>query len=116
MEANGANPSEVLSTYNGTPKVQTLKADTTVYRAWGGSSGEYGHWVSPNNYGANARGMLSLPPVNTAENISTFVLPRGTTVLSGKAAPLFGQLGGRNSMVGSSFGIRRSYAKTRYIY
>ncbi len=94
LKSNGANLSEVLSAYKGTPKVQTLKADTTVYRTWGGNSGKYGHWVSPQNYGPNAKSMLSLPPVNTAENVSTFVLREGTSVLSGKAAPLFGQAGG----------------------
>ena len=35
--------------------------------------------------------MLSLPPSNTAAYTSQFLVPKGTTVLSGKAAALFGQ-------------------------
>ena len=94
LKSNGANPKEVLSSYKGTPKVQTLKADTTVYRTWGGTTQELVHWVSPNNYGSSARSLLSLPAGNTMTNTSSFLLPKGTTVLAGKAAPLFGQSGG----------------------
>lgn len=94
LKSNGANPKEVLSSYKGTPRVQTLKADTTVYRTWGGTTQELGHWVSPNNYGSNARNLLSLPAGNTTANMSFFLLPKGTNVLVGKAAPLFGQSGG----------------------
>ena len=74
--------------------MKTLKADTTVYRTWGGDAHELGHWVSPHNYVANARSMLSLPPGNTAENVSSFVIQRGIRVLSGQVAPMFGQPGG----------------------
>ncbi len=83
-----------MQSFDGIPKVKTLKADTTVYRTWGGKSAELGSWVSPNNYGANARGVLSLPASNTMTNTSTFIIPKGTTVLTGKAAPMFGQIGG----------------------
>ena len=93
-----------------------LKADTPVYRTWGVSSGEYGHWVSPRNDGPNAKSMLSLPPVNTAENVSTFVLREGTSVLSGKAAPPVWSSGRRHSVVGRIFKLRRVYAKARSIY
>ena len=94
LKSNGANPKEVLSAYKGTPKIKTLKADTTVYRSWGGTTQELGHWVSPNNYGSSARNLLSLPKGNTMTNTSSFLLQKGTTVLAGKAAPLFGQSGG----------------------
>ena len=94
LKSNGANPKEVLSSYKGTPKVKTLKTDTTVYRTWGGTTSELGHWVSPNNYGSSARNLLSLPAGNTMAHTSSFLLPKGTTVLAGKAAPLFGQSGG----------------------
>ena len=94
LKNNGQNPDEILSSFKGTPKVKTLKADTTVYRTWGGKTAELGHWVSPNNYGSSARNLLSLPECNTMTNISSFLLPKGTTVLAGKAAPLFGQSGG----------------------
>lgn len=94
LKDNGQKPDEILSCFKGTPKVKTLKADTTVYRTWGGKTAEFGHWVSPNNYGSSARSLLSLPPTNTMAHTSTFVIPRGTTVLAGKAAPYFGQAGG----------------------
>ena len=94
LKNNGQNPDEVMSCFKGTPKVKTLKTDTTVYRTWGGTTQELGHWVSPNNYGSSARNLLSLPTGNTMTNTSSFLLPKGTTVLTGKAAPLFGQSGG----------------------
>ena len=90
----GGNVKEVLSTYKGNPKLKVLNSNTTVYRTWGGASGQYGHWISPKNYGSAARSMLSLPPGNTAANTSTFVISEGSKVLSGKAAALFGQVGG----------------------
>ena len=89
-----ANPSDVLANFDGIPNVKTLNSDTTVYRTWGGSTEKYGHWVSPNYYGADARSMLALPPCNTMENVSSFILQKGTSVLSGKVAPQFGLSGG----------------------
>lgn len=94
LKSNGANVKNTLSAFKGTPKVKTLKADTTVYRTWGGTSKKYGHWVSPRNYGNNARRMLALPPENTTAYTSKFVLSAGTNVLAGKAASFFGQTGG----------------------
>lgn len=94
LKNNGADVKNTLSAFKGTPRVKTLKADTTIYRTWGGASGKYGHWVSPKNYGSSARKLLALPPGNTTAYTSKFVLSRGTTVLSGKAASLFGQTGG----------------------
>lgn len=94
IQSHGGATYDTLSTYKGTAKMKTLKTDTTVFRTWGGESGKYGHWVSPNNYGANAKSMLSLPDGNSAEYVSSFVLPKGTKVLSGVAAGMFGQSGG----------------------
>lgn len=94
LKSNGQNADEVLSCFKGTPKVKTLTKDTTVYRTWGGKTSELGHWISPKNYGSRARKLLALPPSNTMAHTSTFVIPRGTTVLAGKAAPYFGQAGG----------------------
>jgi hypothetical protein len=87
-------PQKVLESYRGTPHVKTLRADTITYRVWGGKAKELSHWVSPYDYGQKARSMLSLPSVNTAENVSTFVIQKGTSILAGKAAPFFGQHGG----------------------
>ena len=94
LKSNGSNPQGVIPSFDGMPTVQTLKADTTVYRTWGGATHKLGHWVSPYDYGIEARSLLSLPPGNTMEYTSTFIIPRGTQVLVGKAAPLFGQPGG----------------------
>ena len=88
------NPDSVLSSYKGTSRVKTIQTNTKVYRTWGGGTKKLGHWVSPNNYGIKARALLSLPAQNTAESVSSFVLQKGTRVLAGKAAPLFGQPGG----------------------
>ena len=88
------NVKEVLSTYKGNPRLKVLNSNTVAYRTWGGASGKYGHWISPKNYGSAARGILSLPPGNTAVNTSQFLISKGSTVLSGKAAALFGQTGG----------------------
>ena len=90
----GGTPKDVLSTFKGNPKLKILNNNTTVYRTWGGGSGKYGHWISPKNYGSAAKSMLSLPPVNTATNTSSFLISKGSTVLTGKAAALFGQTGG----------------------
>lgn len=90
----GGNVKEVLSAYKGNPRLKVLNSNTTAYRTWGGTSGKFGHWISPKNYGSAARSMLSLPPGNTAVNTSQFLISKGSTVLSGKAAALFGQTGG----------------------
>lgn len=94
LESLGQNPSDVTDCFSGEPKLQTLTEDTTVFRSWGGTTPEYGHWVSPYNYGDAARSRLSLPPGNSMAYMSSFVIPAGTTVLVGVASPLFGQPGG----------------------
>ena len=94
LKNNGvSDPSSVLRSFNSTPKVKTLKVDTTVYRTWGGKTQELGHWISPKQY-ANPTSRLALPPMNSATNTSSFVISQGTTVLQGTAAPMFGHLGG----------------------
>jgi RHS repeat-associated protein/uncharacterized repeat protein (TIGR02543 family) len=95
LSVNGsANPKQDLNAFDGIPRITKLKSDTAVYRAWGNESGKLGHWVSPVNYGATARSMLSLPPANSAANVYSTSISGGTKVLSGIAAPLFGQSGG----------------------
>ena len=94
LESVGQNPSEITKCFSGKPQLQVLTEDTTVFRVWGGTTPEYGHWVSPYDYGNASRSMLSLPPGNTMTNTSSFVIPAGTTVLAGVASPHFGQPGG----------------------
>ena len=91
---NGQNTPDVLQCFSGEPQLKVLTEDTTVFRAWGGTTPEYGHWVSPYDYGDAARSLLSLPPGNTMINVSSFIIPGGTTVLAGVAAPYFGKPGG----------------------
>jgi len=91
---NGQNPDKILESFTAEAQLKVPTEDTTVYRVWGGESSQLGHWVSPNNYGNAARSQLSLPPGNTMEYTSAFVIPCGTTVLTGVASPYFGQPGG----------------------
>ena len=97
LKASGVPKSEiknVMSSYKGIPKVRALKSDTTVYRVYGGESAMKGHWVSPNNYGASARELLALPDANTANKLYIIILNKGTVTLQGKAASLWGHVGG----------------------
>ena len=94
LTSQGQNPNDVLECFSGEPQLQVLTEDTTVFRVWGGTTPEYGHWVSTYNYGGAARSLLSLPPGNTMANTSSFVIPAGTTVLTGVAGPHFRQPGG----------------------
>ncbi len=97
LKASGVPKSEiknVMSSYKGIPKVRSLKSDTTVYRVYGGESAMKGHWVSPNNYGASARELLALPDANTANKLYITILNKGTVTLQGKAASLWGHVGG----------------------
>jgi RHS repeat-associated protein len=94
ISAAGEKPETVLSSFRGTPKLETLKSDTTVFRVWGGETKELGHWVSPINYGADAISKLALPSQNSAINVSTFIIQKGTQVLTGIADDLGPQLGG----------------------
>ena len=79
----------VSSAFAGTPTVETLTEDLIVYRHWGGEAPEIGSpWFSPKPYvrPGNARRYLALPNRNTAENISAFRIPAGTTIIRGKVA------------------------------
>jgi RHS repeat-associated protein len=74
---------------------ETLSADLTVYRHWGGSAGESGFWYSPKPYSSSgrARRFLALPDANTAENVTAFRIPSGTTIVHGKVASQVGRSG-----------------------
>ena len=79
----------VARAFEGTPQVVTLQEDLIVYRHWGGEAREKGSpWFSPKPYirPGNARRYLALPPWNTAEKISVFRIPAGTTVIIGRVA------------------------------
>ncbi|MBC7252212.1 MAG: RHS repeat-associated core domain-containing protein [Anaerolineae bacterium] len=80
----------VAQAFEGTPMVETLTEDLIVYRRWGGEARETGSpWFSPKPYvrPGNARRYLALPNTNTAENVSVFKIPAGTTIIRGEVAP-----------------------------
>ena len=47
LTSNGQNPKDILESFSGDPQLQELTEDTTVFRFWGGTTAECGHWVSP---------------------------------------------------------------------
>ena len=84
----------VRSAFGSDAKVTTLTQDTTVY-VYSGDTPASGRWVTPNQV-ANPAAELALPPGNTGQNMTTVVLPAGTTVIEGTVAPQpnWGQPGG----------------------
>lgn len=80
----------VANAFAGTPVAGETTQDITVYRHWGGGASETGSpWFSPKPYvrPGNAQRYLALPLSNSAQNISVFMIPSGTTVIVGKVAP-----------------------------
>ncbi len=73
--------------------VETLEENLFAYRHWGGDAKESGSpWFSEKMYirSGNARRYLALPNGNTAEHISLFMIPAGTTIIRGKVASQVG--------------------------
>lgn len=70
----------------------TLSEDITVFRYYGSGADPIGSWYTPYLYD-NPASMLALPQQNSVEFVSTYVIPKGTTVLQGHVAPNFGQPG-----------------------
>jgi hypothetical protein len=86
----------VRRAFEGTPIAETLQVDLIVYRRWGGKAAETGSpWCSMTPYErpGNARRYLALPEGNSAENLTAFRIPMGTTILRGKAASMAGEPG-----------------------
>jgi hypothetical protein len=86
----------VRRAFEGTPIAETIQEDRIVYRRWGGKAAETGSpWYStaPYERPGNARRYLALPEGNTAENLTAFKIPKGTTILRGKAASMAGEPG-----------------------
>jgi len=88
-------PTDVKSAFGSDAKVTTLTQDTTVYRYHGGTSQADGRWYTTTQT-ANPASDLALPPWNTAQNMDTVILPRGTVIVEGTVAPQpqWGQPGG----------------------
>jgi len=83
----------VREAFTSNAKVTKLTEDMTVYRYHGGVSDPKNFWVTPNQY-SNPSSSLALPPGNSTQYMSTFTIPKGTTILQGSVAPNFGQTGG----------------------
>jgi hypothetical protein len=71
----------------------TLTDDLVVFRNFGGEADTRGRWLV-SAMPANPRKDLALPPGNTAEDVSTWIIPKGTEIIVGPAAPLNGLPGG----------------------
>lgn len=78
----------IKKSFNGTPALKYADEDMIFYRRWGGVGEETGTWLSPTKYekAGNARRYLALPNGNTAENLSTFKIKKGTPFIQGKVA------------------------------
>ena len=93
----------VAGTFRGGSYTQAVTQEaTTLYRAYGGSAGEFGsYWSRTAPTGPlQARIDSALLPQwgNTAEKVSTMTVPRGTTIYEGFAA-LQGNLMGGGSQI-----------------
>lgn len=83
---------EVANTFNGgTYTERVLTEDTVMYRVNGGKVGGIGSYMSktPQSGGLQSQLDLALNPDwgNTAENVTKVVVPKGTTIYEGIAAP-----------------------------
>ena len=82
----------IANTFNGGTYTQkVLTEDNVMYRVSGGRTGQVGSYFSrtPQNGHLQSQLDLALNPEwgNTAENISKVVVPKGTTIYEGVAAP-----------------------------
>jgi len=68
----------------------------TMYRVWGGGSGQAGSWLTPvkPTSSAAARAGLALPAENAAIYVSEVAVPAGTRIQVGVAGEAFGMPGG----------------------
>ena len=70
---------------------RVLTEDTTMYRVYGGEAGKIGKYfsITPQNGGLQSQMDLALNPSwgNTAEHVARAVIPKGTQIYEGTAAP-----------------------------
>lgn len=91
---------------------RVLTEDTIMYRVSGGSAGEIGSYWSTTPQNGHLQSQLDLALVpewgNTVENVTSIVVPKGTTVFEGTAAPqyiydsmgnIIGELLGRGNQI-----------------
>ena len=76
---------------SGSYTATTLSENTTFYRVYGGNAGKVGSYMSRTlqNGGMQSQIDLALNPLwgNTAEYVTEVVVPKGTTIYEGAAAP-----------------------------
>jgi hypothetical protein len=103
---NGPGPlgESVANTFRGGSYTESvLSEDTTLYRVYGGNSQQIGpYWTRTAPAGPLQSTIDSaLNPAwgNTAQNVTTMVVPKGTTIYEGFAAPQGGLLGGGSQVV-----------------
>jgi RHS repeat-associated protein len=83
---------DVAATFAGRIHSRILQNDATAYRYSGGASGAVGRYlttrqtVSRIESASAARSALNLPLGATAENLNSFVIPRGTEIFMGRVA------------------------------
>jgi RHS repeat-associated protein len=84
---------QVIKAFKSDAKVETLTKDIKVHRYYGGKADPRGRWLTPQTL-KNPAKKLALPPGSTAEKVKSWTIPKGTKVLTGRAARNFGQPGG----------------------
>jgi len=96
----GPLPSDAANSFSGaTYRQTTLTQDTVFYRVHGGSAREAGRFMTrtPQGGGLQSQIDLALDPSwgNTAQHVTRVVVPRGTVIYEGTAAPqsIFGGAG-----------------------
>jgi len=78
----------IKNAFDGMPVLKYADEDMVFYRRWGGYGEEIGGWLSPTKYekASDAKKYLALPKNNTAENITTFRIKKGTPFIQGRVA------------------------------
>ena len=88
---------DVISTFTGGKVTASVtQSETTLYRVWGGGSGQTSTWFTRQmpSSSAQAKGALSLPAHNAATFVTVVTVPAGTPIYEGTAAKMFGGTGG----------------------
>ena len=90
------NAGSEVSQWAGPTLSRVTQTEETMYRVWGGGSGQAGEWLTPINpaSSAAARAGLALPEGNAATFVSEVLVPAGTRIQVGVAGEAFGQAGG----------------------
>ena len=83
----------VADAFTDNARVSILEQDLIVYRYHGNGSSPTSYWYT-STLTLDPVTELALPSSNSCQNISTYIIPKGTTILEGTVAPNFGQPGG----------------------